>query len=428
MYNWPPNYGNPEWFVQDRFGLFIHWGLYSLAARHEWVMSREKISPEAYMKYFYHFNPDLFDPKLWAKTAKEAGMKYMVVTTKHHEGFALWDSKVTDYKVTNTPYGQDVIRVLVDAFREQGLKIGFYHSLIDWHHPDFPVDGFHPLREDESRSDQSTNRRIEHYAQFLKAQVKELLSNYGKIDYMWFDFSYPDRNWGWSKGKGREDWQSEELEKMVLELQPDIILNDRLDLHRGVVTPEQVQPQGTVVRDGQPVIWEACQTLNGSWGYDRDNLDWKSPELVVKMLVDTVSKGGNLLLNVGPNGRGEFDETSVEILRSIGKWMRLHGRSIYGCGKSDFEPPSDCRYTQAGKRLYLHIFSWPYRHIYLKGLAGKVTYAQFLHDASEVKILDMDASSPHSHTSPEYVPDSLALEIPVRKPNVLVPVVELFLR
>ena len=405
--------GNLDWLRHDRFGLFIHWGLYALAARHEWVKHRERIPDAVYQKYFEHFDPDLYDPAAWARAAKNAGMRYMVVTSKHHEGFCLWDSKLTDYKAPNTPAGRDLLRPLLDAFRAEGLKVGLYHSLIDWHHPDFPVDGIHPQRDDVAFREQEKGRDVRKYAEYLHGQVRELLTEYGRIDYMWFDFSYPDQNWGWSRGKGREDWQSERLEAMVRELQPHIVLNDRLDLGKGVRTPEQYQP-----RRGQmaEAFWEACQTMNGSWGYDRDNLDWKSVELLVYMLIDSVSKGGNVLLNVGPTARGEFDPRSVERLEGIGRWTRQHGRAIYGCGASAFTPPDDCRYTQNGDRLYLHIFQWPFHEVHLEGLGGKVAYAQFLHDASEV----------HLRRSQDGGPQTIAL--PVQRPDVVVPVVELFLK
>ncbi|MCJ8008240.1 alpha-L-fucosidase [Lederbergia wuyishanensis] len=426
--NWPTNYGDPTWLLHDRFGLFIHWGLYSNAARHEWVMNREKIHPDTYRKYFKYFDPDLYDPKIWARAAKEAGMKYFVITTKHHEGFALWDSALTDYKVTNTPAKRDVLLEMVNAFREEGLKVGFYHSVIDWHHPEFPIDGLHPQRDDEVFKANAQNRKIENYAEYLHGQVRELLTNYGKIDYLWFDFSYPTFDWGWSTGKGKIDWQSEKLEKMVLELQPDILLNDRLDLGRGVITPEQYQPREVLEKDGNPVIWEACQTLNGSWGYDRDNLDWKSDEMLIKMLVDTVSKGGNLLLNVGPNARGEIDEKSLNSLRAIGQWMRLNSRSIYGATNSDLLAPVDCRYTQKGNRLYLHIFSWPFRHIHLDGLSGKIDYAQLLHDASEVQYKEHDPNESLTSISTRIKPGSVTLELPIQKPDIPIPVVEIFLK
>jgi alpha-L-fucosidase len=424
-----PTAGDTGWFVHDRFGLFIHWGIYALPARHEWVRNRERIRDEDYQRYVDHFYPDLYDPAAWAGQARSAGMKYVVVTTKHHDGFCLWDSALTAYKVTNTPWGQDLLRPLVDAFRAAGLKIGFYHSLIDWHHPAFPIDGLHPMRDDVAFREAQTHRDIRTYVTYLHGQTRELLTQFGTIDIMWFDFSYADRDWGWSRGKGTDDWQSERLMAMVRELQPGIIVNDRMGIGGDVKTPEQYQPRGWPQVDGTPVVWEACQTLNGSWGYDRDNLDWKSTEMLVRMLVDAVSKGGNMLLNVGPNARGEFEPRALERLRGIGDWMRLHNRSIYGCTASDFVPPPDCRYTQNGHRLYLHVFAWPFRHLHLDGLAGQVDYAQLLNDASEIKMLAIDPQQHAQNTTLGGLPPgTLTLELPVQKPPVAVPVIELFLK
>lgn len=416
---------SPDWFQDDRFGLFLHWGLYALPARHEWVKNREKLDDAHYDRYFRHFDPDLFDPAKWAREAREAGMRYFAITTKHHEGFCLWDSDLTDYKVTNTPYGRDLIGPMVEAFRAEGLKVGFYHSLIDWHHPDFPVDGLHPQRDDEEFKTANAGRDIVKYTDYLHGQVRELLTRYGQIDYLFFDFSYSDRIWA---GKGAADWRSEELLALVRELQPDILVNDRLEIPGDFVTPEQYQPSAPMLVDGQPVAWEACQTLNGSWGYDRDNLDWKPTDLLVRMLVDSVSKDGNLLLNVGPNGRGEFEPRATERLRGIGEWTRLHGRAVYGAGRSEFEPPPDCRYTQRGDRLYLHVFGWPFKHLHLPGLAGRVDYAQFLHDASEVGMSVVDPDAKAQNTSLGGLSaDTLTLELPVQRPDVAVPVIELFL-
>ena len=422
-----PTTGDTSWFTHDRFGLFIHWGAYSLAARHEWVRQRERIRDEEYQQYVDHFDPDLYDPNVWAQEAKNAGMKYFVVTTKHHEGFCLWDSALTDYKATNTPYGGDVLAPMVEAFRAQDFKVGFYHSLIDWHHPDFPLDGVHAQRDDEEFKAANQDRDIAKYREYLHGQTRELLTWFGKVDVMWFDFSYPDMTWG---GKGCDDWGSEELARMVRELQPGIVLNDRLDLPGAadIQTPEQYQPRGWMMRDGKPVVWEACQTLNGSWGYDRDNLDWKSADLLIRMLVDAVSKGGNLLLNVGPNGRGEFEPRALERLRGIGAWMRLHGRSIYGCSASDLTPPVDCRYTQNGNRLYLHLFAWPFQHVHLPGLAGRVEYAQLLNDASEVRMLALDPHAQAQNMTMTGEEGMLTLQLPVQRPDVAVPVVELFLK
>ncbi|OGG56850.1 MAG: alpha-L-fucosidase [Candidatus Handelsmanbacteria bacterium RIFCSPLOWO2_12_FULL_64_10] len=422
-----PTPGKTDWFVHDRFGLFIHWGIYALPARHEWVKNREKIPDEDYQKYFDHFDPDLYDPRKWARAAKEAGMKYFVVTSKHHDGFCLWDSDLTDYKATNTPAGRDLLKPMVEAFREEGLRVGFYHSLIDWHHPEFPVDGLHPMRDDEEFRRKAAGRDIRKYAGYLHGQARELLTRFGKIDIAWFDFSYSRRDWGWSKGKGKEDWQSEKLIRMVRELMPDIILNDRTEIDQDIKTPEQYQPRSWLRVNGRPVIWEACQTLNGSWGYDRDNLDWKPPDMLVRMLVDAVSKGGNMLLNVGPTARGEFDPRALRILKEIGEWMRLHNRSIYGATQSEFTPPPDCRFTQRGDRLYLHLFAWPFRHLHLDGLAGRVEYAQLLNDASEIRFHQPPAVA--GNTTPQGTGgDTLTLTLPVQRPDVLVPVIELFLK
>jgi alpha-L-fucosidase len=424
-----PQADRTGWFVHDRFGLFIHWGIYALPARHEWVKNREQIRDEDYQVYFDHFDPDLYDPATWAQEAQRAGMKYMVVTSKHHDGFCLWDSALTDYKAPRTPAGRDLLKPMVAAFREEGFKIGFYHSLIDWHHPEFPVDGLHPLRDDLAFREAQQGRDMGKYRAYLFGQVRELLTGFGRVDVMWFDFSYADRDWGWSKGKGQEDWHAEELLALVHELQPNILVNDRLEIGADFRTPEQYQPREPIKIDGKPVLWEACQTLNGSWGYDRDNLDWKPAGMLIRMLIDTVSKDGNLLLNVGPNARGEFEPHAIERLRAIGDWMRLHGRSIYGCGASGFTPPPDGRYTQNGNRLYLHLFAWPFRHVFLEGLGRRVEYAQLLNDASEIKRLEIDPRQKAQNTTMGGLsPDTLVLELPTQKPAVEVPVIELFIK
>ena len=417
--------GDTDWFVHDRFGLFIHWGLYALPARHEWVMQKEETEPGEYERYFDYFDPDLYDPAQWAEVAAAAGMKYFVVTTKHHEGFCLWDTALTDYKAPNTPARRDLLRPIVEAFRAEGLRAGFYHSVIDWHHPQFVIDDLHALRNHPQREQLNRQRDQRQYIEYLHGQVRELLTDFGRIDILWCDFSYPER------GKGRADWDSPRLYRMIRELQPQVVLNDRLDLDDGwdVGTPEQWQPQSWITVDGQPVVWEACQTFSGSWGYHRDEASWKSDGQLLRMLVDTVSKGGNLLLNVGPTGRGEFDRRALERLRGMGEWMRRHSRSIYGCTQApaEFATPTDCRltYHPGKKRLYVHVLAWPFRHLHLPGYAGKIAYAQLLNDASEVS---MQAVSEH-HQRVEGVPaDSVVLELPVLQPDTPVPVVELFLR
>lgn len=421
-----------DWFTGDRFGMFIHWGLYALGARHEWMRSREFMSNEQYSKYFKRFDPDLYDPDLWASLAAEAGMKYMVVTAKHHEGFCLWDSALTDYKATRTPAGRDLLRPMLDAFRGRGLRTGLYYSLLDWHHPHYTVDVKHPQRLDPAFVEASKQRDWQQYVDYLFGQTRELLTDYGAIDVMFFDFSVAAEA-GFA-GKGKAEWQSERLVELIRKLQPDILLNDRLGMPGDITTPEQYQPQAWIQRDGQRVVWEACHTFSGSWGYYRDEASWKDVGQLVRMLADTVSKGGNLLLNVGPTGRGEIDERAVDRLKGMGAWMRRHSRSIYGCtaAPDGFTPPPDCRltYNPDTNRMYVHLFAWPFKHLHLHGFAGRVEYAQLLNDASELKMTEggrqmtMEAGA----FDEGRAADTLTLELPVKQPDAVLPVIELFLK
>lgn len=418
-----------KWFVDSRLGLFIHWGLYSLGGRHEWVMKNEQLTEEVYTRFFEHFEPDLYDPAAWARMAREAGMKYMVITTRHHEGFCLWDSKHTTFKATNTPWGKDVLKPLVDAFRKEGLRIGFYYSLLDWTHPDFPVDRLHPRAKDAAYREANKGRDVRKYAKYMRDQVTELLTQFGKIDLMWFDFSYPGED-----GKGRDDWESEKLLALVRKLQPGIMVNNRLNLPHepDFVTPEQFQPH-EMLRDkqGNPAVWEACQTFSGSWGYHRDEQSWKSLRQLLWMLIDGVSKNGNLLINVGPTARGEFDARACDRLSGMATWMHHHGRSIYGCGPAPegFVPPADCRYTYHAKtrRLYLHVFNWPIRHLHLPGMEDRISYAQLLNDASEIR-LRAKGEKVHENMHSATPAGMQTLILPEVHPAVEVPVIELFIK
>ncbi len=424
--------GDTKWFTHDRFGLFIHWGLYSMPARHEWVRHHEKIPTEVYdNKYFKHFDPDLYDPNIWAQAASHAGMKYFVITTKHHEGFCLWDTKVGNYKATKTPAGRDLLHPMVDAFRNQNMRVGFYHSLIDWHHDQYIIDSCNgPYREAANRAEMNKNRSQAKYVEYLHKQTRELLTEFGKVDILWYDFSFPRPD---GSGKGRDDWQSEKLYKLVRKLQPHIILDDRLDLPEGwdIKTPEQFQPREWVRVNGTPVVWEACQTMSGSWGYHRDEQSWRSTENLIQTLIDCVSKGGNLLLNVGPTSRGEFDYRAMDRLKGIGNWMHHHSRAIYGCTQAppEFKTPQDCRltYNPEKKRLYVHMLSWPYAHLFLDGKAygERVEYAQLLHDGSEV---GLGLSDWHAGQAGVTAQESLTINLPQLRPNVTIPVIELFLK
>ena len=426
--------GNTDWFVHDRFGMFIHWGLYSMPARHEWVKSREQLTTEQYSKYFKYFNPDMYDAKEWAKRAKDAGMKYAVMTTRHHEGFSMFDTQYSDYKCTNTPACRDLIKEYVEAFRAEGLRVGFYYSLLDWYHEDYTLDRCHPQRDIPDGDKFNEGRDMHRYAEFMRNQVRELLTNYGKIDILWFDFSIEatenDRPcW---QAKGAKEWEAEELIKLARSLQPDIIIDNRTQIEQDIWTPEQYQPLKWVRHKdtGELVTWEACQTFSGSWGYHRDESTWKSPEILIQMLINTVCIGGNLLMNVGPTSRGYFDERANAALDVYAKWMKFNSRSIYGCtmAEPEFVAPRGCRLTQSedGKRLYVHLIEYPYKFLELSGFAGKVDYAQFLHDGSEIKMREGETG----HFSEGQTKDEtkLVLSIPPVKPNVIVPVIELFLK
>jgi alpha-L-fucosidase len=392
-----------QWWREARFGMFIHFGLYAIPARGEWVKSNEKISNEDYQKYFDEFNPIDYNPREWAKIAKSAGMKYAVLTAKHHDGFALWDTQQSEYKSTNTPIKRDLVKDYLEAFRAEGLKVGLYFSLIDWHHADYPKfdDPFHPMRGNEKYKDEKIN--WDNYIRFMHAQVKELVSNYGKLDIIWFDFSYGEQT--------ADKWKADELIKMVRSFQPDIIIDNRLVsdsdsagnvkefAYGDFETPEQQIPED-VLKDNQGHIvpWETCMTLNGSWGYNRNDNNWKSPEVVISTLVNCVSKNGNLLLNIGPDAYGNIPDESIRILGEVGRWMKKNSKSIYGCTYAEgFAKPEWGRFTQNGKNLYMHRFNLTADRINLKGFSDKIKKVRMLRDGTEIKLekfwLDKDSAS-----------------------------------
>ncbi len=435
--------GDTSWFMNDRFGMFIHFGLYSMGARVEWFKSYECVSEEHYQKYFDHFNPDLFDPKDWAKKAKAAGMKYVVLTTKHHEGFCLFDSKYTDYKVTNTAYGKDLVREFVDAFRAEGIHIGFYYSLIDWHHPEFPIDCHHPRRHDADAEEQDKGRDMSKYCEYMRNQVTELLTNYGKIDILWFDFSYPDpikidllknevKPWMQYKGgKDAPEWEAEALIETARKLQPNVIIDNRTGLDQDIWTPEQRQPLEWVTdpKTGELLPWEACHTFSGSWSYAREERSWKSPKMLIEILVNTVSIGGNVIMNVGPTSRGLFDKRANAALEVYAEWMKYHSRSVYGCtmAEPEFKAPRGTRLTQSadGKRLYIHLVEYPFAYLEMEFPPGVVDYAQFLNDGSEVFF--SEGCMEHMGTIEEK-PGLVVFNIPTVQPDAVVPVIEVFLK
>ena len=384
-----------KWFMDARFGMFIHWGLYSIPACGEWVMSEKEMTVEEYRTYFEQFDPVDYDPKKWVRLAKEAGMKYVVLTAKHHDGFCLFDSKLTDYKSTNTKAGRDLVREFVDACREEDLKVGLYFSIIDWKHPDFPKygDRQHPMRNNEAYKDEKID--FDRYLDYMHGQVKELVTNYGKLDLLWFDFSYDDMT--------GEKWKATELIKMVRHYQPDVIIDNRLegagDNHGSIATdnpliysgdfasPEQIiPPKGVCDINGEPIPWELCATMNNHWGYCNFDHQYKTPEMLVRKLVECVSKGGNMILNVGPDAKGNIPKESVEILKEVGNWMDKNKESIYGCGISDLEKPDWGRYTEKDGVIYAHVYETPLGALPLYGISPeKLDRITYLADGSEVK-------------------------------------------
>ena len=354
------------WWREARFGLFIHWGLYSIPAGEwkgttnhaEWIRTTAQIPLSEYDKFVAQFNPAQFDARSWVQMAKDAGMKYIVITSKHHDGFCMFDSKFTDFDITSTPFTRDVLKELSDECHKEGIKICWYYSIMDWHHPDYL-----PRREwEKDRSADSAN--FDRYVRYMKNELKELLTNYGEIGVLWFDGEW-EENWNPQRGK--------DLYAYVRKLQPNIIINNRVGAGRSGMegmnkegefagdfgTPEQEIP-GIGVAD---VDWESCMTMNDHWGYNKHDNNWKSGKELVQDLADIASKGGNFLLNIGPTGEGVFPPQSVERLRVMGAWMKTNGESIYGTSASPFTRLNWGRCTQKpvedGTRLYLHVFDWP---------------------------------------------------------------------
>lgn len=389
-------YNRTEWFMKSRFGLFIHWGLYAIPAVTEWKRSYERLPEEDYYQYFEEFNPADYNPRQWARMAKEAGMKYAVLTVKHHDGFCLYDSRYTDFKSTNTPCGRDLTREFAEAFREEGLKVGFYYSLLDWHHPDYHHYGdlYHPMRDNEAYKDYQYD--FNRYLEYMHNQLRELCTDYGKIDILWFDNSY-----GEMRG---EKWKATKLVRMVRSLQPDIIINNRLECNaagRGsigssspkeycgdFVSPEQIiPPEGILDDNHEDLPWEACCTLNNNWTYTTAPYNYKNARCLIHKLVECASKGGNLILNVGPNARGRFPRQAVETLREIKEWFQDYGESVTGCGKAGLEKPDWGYYTRKGNLIYAHLFEQGIGPVALNIPEENIKKIRRISDRSEVSIV-----------------------------------------
>lgn len=387
-----------QWWRDAKFGMFIHFGIYAIPAGEwkgknirghaEWIVS--ELPEEEKANYFdlrHQFNPKQYDPERWVTLAKQAGMKYVVITTKHHDGFALFDSAVTDYDIGDTPYRRDMLAPLAQACRAQNLEVGWYYSIMDWHHPD------------------AKGERFGEYVKYMSRQLEELLTNYGKIGVLWFD------------GEWIGEWRAEmgvQLEKHLRKIQPQVIINNRIGKRMRApgdyATPEQKIPKAQPDWD-----WETCMTMNSSWGFRKGDHKWKSTKTLIRMLVDVVSKGGNFLLNVGPTAEGVIPEPSVERLTEIGDWMRRNGESIYGTTASPLrQQPTWGRCTHKQGRLYLHVFDWPDD--------GKLIVPLLASDVTSATVLGEEAATPLSVT--RDIRDTI-VAVPKQAPAPIDTVIEL---
>jgi len=391
------------WWREARFGMFIHWGVYSVPAGTwqgkeipgigEWIMNTAKIPVADYRNFAKQFNPVKYDPDAWVRLAKEAGMKYIVITSKHHDGFALFDSKVTDWDAVDaTPYGKDLLKPLAEACRKHGIRLGFYYSQAqDWNNPGGAAYGGH--------WDKAQDGSMDDYVRKIAApQVKEILSNYGDIAVLWWDTPV--------------DMTREQVQLLasLTKLQPRIITNNRLGngIPGDTETPEQFIPAtGFPGRD-----WETCMTMNDTWGYKSYDNNWKSTETLVRNLIDIASKGGNYLLNVGPTSEGLIPQPSVERLTEVGKWMKINGDAIYGTTPGPFKRLAFGRSTRKDGKLYLHVFAWPRDGKLNVPLTNNATKAYLLADPQKALMC----------ISTE---DSLEIQVPVDAPDKIASVVVL---
>ena len=346
-----------KWWHEARFGMFVHWGLYSVLGHHEWAMENEAIPVSEYQQLAKQFNPKPNAAREWAKLARRAGQKYIVMTTKHHEGFCLFNTETTNYCAPKQGPGRDLVKEYAEAARAEGLRVGFYYSLMDWHHPDGA----------RCADDEAARKR---FVEYIHTHIRELMTNYGKIDVLWYDVSWP------LDVKG---WESEKMNQMVFKLQPDIIVNNRNKLDGDFSTPEQRIEAAKAGR-----AWEACMTMNDSWGYQRADDNWKSPRQVLRNLISCSRDGGNYLLNIGPRGDGSIPEDSIRILSSVGGWMDRNGSAIYGTDNCEPRRSNYASFTRRGNTLYMHVHFWPGETVTMCGLMAKVKSASLLASGKKV--------------------------------------------
>lgn len=383
MTSTPANAGTSHrtaWFPNARFGMFIHWGLYSILGHGEWAMNRERIPLEDYVRLLEEFTAEKCDPSAWVALAKEAGMRYVVLTTKHHEGFCLWNSRLCSFNAVNSPAGRDIVREYVEAARAAGLKVGLYYSLGDWFNPDWAL-GW--------QGDSTAKDRFMDYTHGL---VEELMTGYGKIDILWYDLP---------QCYSADEWNSVELNAKVRSLQPHILINNRAMTTEDFATPEQHAKASAPGR-----LWESCMTLNRNWGYVRSDMEFKSAAQVVRMLADISSGGGNLLLNVGPDGQGRVPEPCARILREVGAWLQTHGEAIYGTDRAGMNWNLWGGAGRRGNTIYLFLSQMYEQEITIGGLKPRVVSAELIGSKNELNF-----RREHTRTIigglPDQPPDSL---------------------
>ena len=373
-----------QWWREARFGMFVHWGLYAQLGRHEWVMNRERIPVHEYEHLADTWHPKECPAREWAQLAKQAGMKYMVMTTKHHEGFCLWDTQQTEYNAVKRGPGRDLVREYVEACREFGLKIGFYYSLMDWHHPD----GANCARDEAAR------RR---FLDFTQGCLRELCTNYGKIDILWHDVSWPLAT--------AELWESVRMNSMIRDLQPHIIINNRSKLDEDFGTPEE---HVTAAEEGR--AWEACMTFNGSWGYMPISPDWRSVREVVGMLRTAAAGSGNLLLNIGPMPDGSVPAAATQRLTALGEWIAQNGEALYGqvdrvASRTNWMPTGN--WTLKGNVAYFWCNRWPGEELVIGGIRTKVESASLLLTGAPIRF-EQTENRLVLRDLPSLNPDSIA--------------------
>ena len=408
------------WFHDARFGMFIHWGVYAVPAGEwkgkpvkgiaEWVQSRAQIPVAEYAPLKEKFNPVKYDADAWVKLAKDAGMKYIVITSKHHDGFCLWDSAETDWDIASTPYGKDLLKPLAAACQKHGVKLCFYHSIMDWRHPDWGTKK--PWRGNAS----NPKPDMDAYTAYMKKQLKELTTNFGEIGIMWFDGEWEK---AWTHVRGID------LYEYVRGLQPSIIVNNRVDKGRrgmagmnkeGDFRGDYGTPEQEIPAQGLPGLdWESCMTMNNTWGYSRRDQNWKSTEKLVRNLIDIASKGGNYLLNVGPTAEGEIPGPSIERLKETGEWMKVNGEAIHGTQANPFKksPWGRCtsKKTAGGTTLYLHVFDWP--------KSGELTVPGLKSAPKSARILGGGA------VKAEFADGGVKLKVPAAAPDKIATVIAL---